>query len=178
MEGSEPEYPSASHAPNHDSMVTVALSDNQSSSEHTQPDWRTLNIPPTPVEMTHLEKESEESFGPVPLQDAARTTPTPETPGADRGRQTGEMFDNEVDWENLDKTEEQEPRGEGSDEVSVTSFQRILELRGRANIPDLILVHGPAPRSTRTRKQCFGDQPQIWDTGGSRWKDTPAAIPL
>jgi hypothetical protein len=107
-------------------MVTVALSDNQSSSEHTQPDWRTLDIPPTPVEMSHLEKESEESFGQVPLQDAARTTPTPETPDADRERPTGEMFDNELDWENLDKTEEQEPRGEGSDEVSVTSC-RILE---------------------------------------------------
>ncbi|CAI7598811.1 unnamed protein product [Penicillium viridicatum] len=125
MEGSEPEYPSVSHAPNHDSMVTVALSDNQSNSEHTQPDWRTLNIPPTPVEMTHLEKESEESFGPVPLQDAARTTPTPETPGADSGRQTGEMFDNEVDWENLDKTEEQEPRGEGSDESTALLLARL-----------------------------------------------------
>jgi hypothetical protein len=77
--------------------------------------------------MSHLEKESEESFGPVPLQDAARTTPTPETPGGGRERQAGEMYDNEVDWENLDKTEEQEPRGEGSDEVSVTSCHRILE---------------------------------------------------
>lgn len=148
MEVSEPASPSVRHAPNHDSMVTVALSDNQSSSEHTQPDWRTLDIPPTPVEMSHLEKESEESFGPVPLQDAARTTPTPETPGADRERQTGEMFDNEVDWENLDKTEEQEPRGEGSDEVS----DKLRNSRTGANILDLILVHGPAPRSTRTRK--------------------------
>lgn len=127
MEGSEPACPGVSHALNHDSMVTVALSDNQSSSEHTQPDWRTLDIPPTPVEMSHPEKESEGSFEPVPLQDAARTTPTPETPRPDRGRQTGEMFDNEGDWENLDKTEEQEPRGEGSDEVSAISCRRILE---------------------------------------------------
>ncbi|KAJ5477610.1 Protein of unknown function DUF3405 [Penicillium desertorum] len=125
MEVSEPANPSVRHAPNHDSMVTVALSDNQSSSEHTQPDWRTLDIPPTPVEMSHLEKESEESFGPVPLQDAARTTPTPETPGADRERQTGEMFDNELDWDNLDKTEEQEPRGEGSDESTALLLARL-----------------------------------------------------
>ncbi|KAJ6189902.1 hypothetical protein N7519_004810 [Penicillium mononematosum] len=125
MEVTEPASPSVRHAPNHDSMVTVALSDNQSSSEHTQPDWRTLDIPPTPVEMSHLEKESEESFEPVPLQDAARTTPTPETPGADRERQTGEMFDNELDWENLDKTEEQEPRGEGSDESTALLLARL-----------------------------------------------------
>ncbi|KAJ5503819.1 hypothetical protein N7463_006693 [Penicillium fimorum] len=121
MEGFEPASPSA-HALNHDSMVTVALS---SSSEHTQPDWRTLDIPPTPVEMSHLEKESEDSFGPVPLQDAARTTPTPETPGVDRERQTGEMFDNEADWENLDKTEEREPRGEGSDESTALLLARL-----------------------------------------------------
>ncbi|KAJ6162648.1 Protein of unknown function DUF3405 [Penicillium chrysogenum] len=125
MEVSEPASPSVRHAPNHDSMVTVALSDNQSSSEHTQPDWRTLDIPPTPVEMNHLEKESEESFGQVPLQGAARTTPTPETPDADRERPTGEMFDNELDWENLDKTEEQEPRGEGSDESTALLLARL-----------------------------------------------------
>ena len=127
MEGFEPTSSSVGYAPNHDSMVTVALSDKQSSSEHTQPDWRTLEIPPTPVEMTHLEKESEDSFGPMPLRDAARATPIPETTGADKAGRTGEMYDNEVNWEKLDKTEEQEPRGEGSDEVSVTSFRGILE---------------------------------------------------
>jgi hypothetical protein len=127
MGAAEPTSPSTPHAPNHDSMVTVALSDNQSSSEHSQPDWRTLDIPPTPVEMTHFEKESEETFGPVPLQDAARTIPTSEndmpTPGSNGERKEGEMFDNEVDWENLDKTEEQEPRGEGSDEVRDTGYR-------------------------------------------------------
>ncbi|CAG8900838.1 unnamed protein product [Penicillium egyptiacum] len=143
MEFSEPVSPSVRHAPNHDSMVTVALSDNQSSSEHTQPDWRTLDIPPTPVEMSHLEKESEESFGPVPLQDAARTTPTPETPGADGEMQTGETFDNEVDWENLDKTEEQEPRGEGSDESTALLLARLeqennaLATNPKSRIPDV-----------------------------------------
>ncbi|KAJ5138264.1 Protein of unknown function DUF3405 [Penicillium bovifimosum] len=124
MEGSEPTSPIA-HAPNHDSMVTVALSDKQSSSEHTQPEWRTLDIPPTPMEMSHLEKESEDSFGPMPLQDAAKITPILEDEGPNRVRQTGEMFDNEADWENLDKTEEQEPRGEGSDESTALLLARL-----------------------------------------------------
>ena len=135
----EPLSPSTPHAPNHDSMVTVALSDKQSNSEHTQPEWCTLNVPPTPSEIT---PESEESFGPVPLQDAARTTPTPEDdmPGASGERQEPDMSDNEVDWENLDKTEEQEPRGEGSDEVS---GRRLLESEWSANIPvlNLSLIH-------------------------------------
>ncbi|KAK9849721.1 hypothetical protein MYU51_013233 [Penicillium brevicompactum] len=143
----EPTSPSVPHALNHDSMVTVALSDKQSNSEHTQPDWCTLNIPPTPVEMTHLEQENEESFGPVPLQDAARTTPTPEddmpTPGANGERQQSEMFDTEVDWENLDKTEEQEPRGEGSDESTALLLARLeqennaLATNPKSRIPDV-----------------------------------------
>ncbi|KAJ5544488.1 hypothetical protein N7461_006792 [Penicillium sp. DV-2018c] len=124
MEGSEPTSPTA-HAPNHDSMVTVALSDKLSNSEHTQPDWRTLDIPPTPIEMTHLEKESEDPFGAMLPQDAANITPTLENEGANGVRQTGEMFDNEADWENLDRTEEQEPRGEGSDESTALLLARL-----------------------------------------------------
>ncbi len=110
-------------------MVTVSLSDIQSNSEHTQPDWRTLNIPPTPVQATHepeAMKSKTESFGPMALLDAARTTPTavdePPTPTSASPSsvdvvQSGEEVDSEVDWEKLDRTEEQEPRGEGSDNV-------------------------------------------------------------
>jgi hypothetical protein len=105
-------------------MVTVSLSDIQSNSEHTQPDWRNLDIPPTPVESTHEAEGNHtktESFGPMALRDAARTTPTPvdepPTPTSTEDRALDEEADNEVDWENLEKTEEQEPRGEGSDEV-------------------------------------------------------------
>lgn len=118
MEGPEPSSPAASHAPYHDSMVTVSLSDIQSSSEHSQPDWRNLDIPPTPVNASH----EGESFGPMPLQDAVRTTPVPmsepSTPTATKDTEAEEDADNEVNWENLEKTEEKEPRGEGSDEVS------------------------------------------------------------
>lgn len=128
MNGSEPASPSAPHAPNHDSMVTVSLSDIQSNSEHTQPEWKTLDIPPTPVEekqeteaQTTQARGATESFGPVALQDAARTTPTPDddapTLTSAKYVPADEEEDLEVDWENLDKTEEQEPRGEGSDDV-------------------------------------------------------------
>lgn len=118
----EPTSPSAPHALNHDSMVTVALSDKQSSFEHAQLDWRTLDAPPTPTEMTHLGQETKESFGPVPLQDAVRTPLSPDdetsTDEVNNESVDGDVFANEVDWENLDKTEEQESRGEGSDDVS------------------------------------------------------------
>lgn len=124
MANSEPASPGVPHAPNHDSMVTVALSDIQSNSEHTQPDWRNLDIPPTPVESTRGPEGNHsktESFGPMALRDAARTTPTPvdepPTPTSTKDKTLDEETDNEVDWENLEKSEEKEPRGEGSDEV-------------------------------------------------------------
>lgn len=124
MDNSEPASPAVPHAPNHDSMVTVSLSDIQSNSEHTQPDWRTLDIPPTPVESSHESEANHnrtQSFGPQALRDAAKTTPVPldepPTPTTAEGKTADEDSDNEVDWENLEKTEEQEPRGEGSDEV-------------------------------------------------------------
>lgn len=96
--------------PNHahsDSMVTVSLSSN---SEHTQPEWRTLDIPRTPVEVT----------SPANAEDAERTTPTlgPAKSIRSRNSEDGERGDGDmVDWEELEKTEEQEPRREGSDEV-------------------------------------------------------------
>lgn len=130
MSDSQPASPGVQHTPNHDSMVTVSLSDIQSSSEHTQPDWRSIDIPPTPVELAP-EYESEpkrstvESLGPMPLQDAAKTTfvptdgpPTPTLADHQKTTEDEEIDDNDVDWENLEKTEEQEPRGEGSDDVS------------------------------------------------------------
>lgn len=61
-----------------------------------------------------------QSFGPQALRDAAKTPvpmDEPPTPTTAEGKAADEDSDNEVDWENLEKTEEQEPRGEGSDEV-------------------------------------------------------------
>ncbi|KAJ5190192.1 uncharacterized protein N7498_009177 [Penicillium cinerascens] len=132
MANSEPASPGVPHAPNHDSMVTVSLSDIQSNSEHTQPDWRNLDIPPTPVESTHGPEGNHsktESFGPMALRDAARTTPTPvdepPTPTSTKDKTSDEETDNEVDWENLEKTEEKEPRGEGSDESTALLLARL-----------------------------------------------------
>lgn len=114
MDDTEPTSPGAPHAGNPtDSMVTVSLSDIQSNSEHSQPD-----CPQTPVEDRQVESETtykteEESISPVPLRDAVNATPVP---ADEDDLDEGENLDL-VDWENLEKTEEQEPRGEGSDEV-------------------------------------------------------------
>ncbi|KAJ5174224.1 uncharacterized protein N7482_000101 [Penicillium canariense] len=164
MESPEPASPGAPHGPNHDSMVTVALSDIQSNSEHTQPDWRTLDIPPTPVQATHCKEDNKtktESFGPMALQDAARTTPTPvdepPTPtlaeaGQTNARQTEEEADNEVDWENLDRTEEQEPRGEGSDNSTALLLAR-LEQENNALATNPKSALSSAPRTQRHQRQ-------------------------
>ncbi|KAJ5662586.1 uncharacterized protein N7477_010202 [Penicillium maclennaniae] len=136
METSEPVSPRMPHAPNHDSMVTVSLSDIQSISEHSQPDWRNLEIPSTPVDSTHEaegDRTKTESFGPMALRDAARTTPTPFdepptptlTDDKTRDKTLDEEMENEVDWENLEKSEEQEPRGEGSDESTALLLARL-----------------------------------------------------
>lgn len=112
-------------------MVTVSLSDVQSNSEHTQPDWHTLDIPPTPVESSCESESSQnrtQSFGPQALQDAAKTCTAPvDEPQTPTAPQDNDDTDNEVDWENLDKTEEQEPRGEGSDEVCSAMLVIILD---------------------------------------------------
>ena len=89
---------------NTDSMVTVPLSEVQSDSEHTQPEWRSLNIPQTPadpVSPTQSENGAKSDAG-----NSSRRSQC-----SDRG------MDDEVDWAELDRTEEQEPRGEDADEV-------------------------------------------------------------
>lgn len=91
-------------ANNTDSMVTVPLSEVQSDSEHTQPEWRSLNIPQTPadpVSPTQSENGAKSDAG-----NSSRRSQY-----SDRG------LDDEVDWAELDRTEEQEPRGEDADEV-------------------------------------------------------------
>ncbi|KAJ5679905.1 hypothetical protein N7462_008149 [Penicillium macrosclerotiorum] len=153
MESPAPVSPGA-HAPNHDSMVTVSLSN----SEHSQPDWRTLDIPPTPIEASHdieATKMKTESFGPMPLQDAARSTPTPRdeppTPtsladGSGEDTRGEEDTDTEADWENLDKTEEQEPRGESSDESTALLLARLeQENNALATNPKSGLANNPTP---------------------------------
>ncbi|KAA8649675.1 hypothetical protein EYZ11_008142 [Aspergillus tanneri] len=117
-------------APNHahtDSMVTVSLSSN---SEHTQPDWRTLEIPQTPVELTSPPMEN-----PSANETEKITTPTlePVKPASSSGASIRSRSSDEldrgdgdmVDWEELEKTEEQEPRREGSDESTALLLARL-----------------------------------------------------
>lgn len=186
MDASEPASPAVPHAPNHDSMVTVSLSDIQSNSEHTQPDWRTLDIPPTPVESSHESSEANqtrsESFGPMALQDAAKTAPIPldepSTPTTAEDQTVDEEADSEVDWENLEKTEEQEPRGEGSDDVGDRQTPKLAPGDGMEINILFLPVNGLTSRSIGTGKQCSGNEPQIRLVQFSSNPETPATIPL
>ncbi|KAF7715177.1 Uncharacterized protein PECH_006081 [Penicillium ucsense] len=149
--------------PNHDSMVTVALSDNLSNSEHTQPEWRSLNIPPTPVE-SHSPvtlQDQTESFGPKVLLDAAKPIPiptdelpSPTTQDDNAGKLDlhDEGFKSEGDWTDLDRTEEQEPRGEGSDDSTALLLARLeQENNALATNPKSALSN--APRNQRTHQR-------------------------
>ncbi|KAL3444190.1 rab-GTPase-TBC domain-containing protein [Aspergillus insuetus] len=110
----------SSHAMNHtDSMVTVPLSSN---SEDTQPEWRTLEIPQTPVDST---ARTDDEIDP-------KATPTSTKPDLQselaRSRISEDVDRTEgdgVDWEELEKTEEQEPRMEASDETTALLLARL-----------------------------------------------------
>ncbi|KAF9892039.1 ecotropic viral integration site [Aspergillus nanangensis] len=127
--------------PNHahsDSMVTVPLSDIQSSSEHSEPEWRTLDIPPTPVDATHSpeekcsDAEDQETRASTPTVDDAQHILQPiayrEPSISSQSRSSGQPDRGDadvVDWEELEKSEEQEPRKEGSDESTALLLARL-----------------------------------------------------
>ncbi|KAI2795275.1 hypothetical protein POX_a01880 [Penicillium oxalicum] len=163
MESFAPVSPGVPQAPNHDSMVTVSLSDIHSNSEHTQPDWRSLDIPPTPVESHGPDtlQDQPESFGPRVLLDAAKTTPpltdellSPTLPVSNGGKSNlvDEEMKSEGDWTNLDRTEEQEPRGEGTDDSTALLLARLeQENNALATNPKSALSN--APRSQHHQRQ-------------------------
>jgi hypothetical protein len=94
-----------------DSMVTVPLSSN---SEDTQPEWRTLEIPQTPVDSTaYADDETDPKATPTSAKPDLQSELARSRISEDVDRTEGDG----VDWEELEKTEEQEPRMEGSDEV-------------------------------------------------------------
>ncbi|KAB8234304.1 putative GTPase activating protein (Evi5) [Aspergillus alliaceus] len=158
-----------------DSMVTVPLSDIQSNSEHTQPDWRTLDIPQTPVEVTSPTEESVDADEPT-----TKTTPTRDSkpilqPHTYRAsivsRSSEEIFRGEadgVDWKELEKSEEQEPRGEGSDESTSLLLARLeQENNALATDPKAGLqaqqfrgVRKSRSQSLRQVKQLINDDPR------------------
>ncbi|KAE8367474.1 rab-GTPase-TBC domain-containing protein [Aspergillus caelatus] len=158
-----------------DSMVTVPLSDVQSSSEHTQPDWRTLDIPQTPIEVTSPTGESVDADEPTsttPTRDSEQQILQPRTYRASIvSRSSEEIFRGEVDgvdWRELDRSEEQEPRGEGSDESTSLLLARLeQENNALATDPKSGLqaqqfrgVRKSRSQSLRQVKQLINDDPR------------------
>ncbi|EAW06998.1 putative GTPase activating protein (Evi5) [Aspergillus clavatus NRRL 1] len=157
--------------PNHtDSMVTVPLSDVHSTSEHSQPDWRSLDIPPTPLGSDAYSGNEAER----------RTTPTQDDVKSDgrmdrafdaapsiRSRSSDEYDRGEgVDWEELDKTEEKEFRGERSDESTALLLARLeQENNALATNPKSVSQHRLHTRPSRAQslhqiKRLINDDPR------------------
>lgn len=120
-----------------DSMVTVPL---QSSSEHTQPEWRTLDIPQTPIDATtptveeNPEAEERATRSSTPTMERSQPLLQPvayREPSCSASSRSSDEVDRTeqdiVDWEGLEKSEEQEPRNEGSDEVGQLSIESNLQ---------------------------------------------------
>ncbi|KAE8354012.1 rab-GTPase-TBC domain-containing protein [Aspergillus coremiiformis] len=157
-----------------DSMVTVPLSDKQSNSEHTQPDWRMLDIPQTPIEITAPTEDS------VDADEFARATPTRDSENPIQqhtyrasivSRSSEEIFRGEadgLDWKELDKSEEQEPRGEGSDESTSLLLARLeqendalaTDPKAGLQVQQLRGVRKSRSQSLRQVKQLIHDNPR------------------
>lgn len=108
--------------PNTDSMVTVPLSDAQSNADASHPDWSSPNTPQTPAggfAGAHDQPTmTQASSGPLEpeLEEQDSTVGPSVLPDTD-GMHQDDVHGDVVDWAELEKTEEQEPRGEQSDEV-------------------------------------------------------------
>lgn len=131
MDSSEsPSRVDAGNRPNTDSMVTVPLSDAQSNADASHPDWSSPNNPHTPAggfpvvnDQPNVTQAPSCTLG-SELDEQDRTDDSsvlPDTDGAHQDDADGDV----VDWAELEKTEEQEPRGEQSDEV----FAFALDMR-------------------------------------------------
>ncbi|KAL4880532.1 rab-GTPase-TBC domain-containing protein [Aspergillus karnatakaensis] len=103
-----------------DSMVTVPLSPNSEDNR----EWRTLDTPQTPTDTTpHSDDEFDTKSTPTAKPDLetelARSRISEENDRPDI------LEGDAVDWEELEKTEEQEPRMEGSDETTALLLARL-----------------------------------------------------
>ncbi|RJE26698.1 gtpase activating protein [Aspergillus sclerotialis] len=125
----DPDFSHNDHR-NTDSMVTVPLSDVQSNSDPSHPDWRSIpqtpvnNAPETDIEgvtdiAPHYALESELD----PNQDQA--VPSIRSPLDEVDQE--DVENDVVDWAELEKTEEQEPRSEQSDESTALLLARLEE---------------------------------------------------
>lgn len=77
--------------------------------------------------------------------------------GSRRGSDSTEVSGEEVNWEELEKTEEQEPRDQGSDDVS----PRFIRDMSKVKLIVRSTVYGPFTRTIRARKQSLGYESEI-----------------
>jgi hypothetical protein len=113
--------------PHTDSMVTVPLSDAQSNSDPSHPDWSSPNTPQTPAGGFSAADDQRDATQPgngalgseSDLEQVRATGPSIRLPETDGMHQADDAEGDVVDWAELEKTEEQEPRGEQSDEVRI-----------------------------------------------------------
>ena len=112
-------------------MVTVSLSDAQSNSDPSHPDWR--SIPQTPVENApEMDTEGVTDTAPPhaleselhPNQDQA--VPSIRSPQDNVDQE--DVENDVVDWAELERTEEQEPRNEQSDEVCYLLSESVRDI--------------------------------------------------
>jgi hypothetical protein len=149
-----------------DSMVTVALSDRQSSVIGDEDEPGSIELPTTPV------AEKEDDYFSQETEGEADTTPknestiklavaTLEGDALEGDNHCSTELEPEkssnppsptgsdgVDWEKLDKTEEQEPRTDTSDEVGIVVSNR------KAFTDFFCIVNRFVARSLGTREQC------------------------
>lgn len=123
MESSaSPSRVDSGNRPHTDSMVTVPLSDAQSNADASHPHWSSPITPQTPAggfPGAHDQQTmTQASSGPLEpeLEEQDNTVGASVLPDTDRMHQD-DVHEDVVDWAELEKTEEQEPRGEQSDEV-------------------------------------------------------------
>lgn len=103
-------------------MVTVPLSDIQSNPENSPCDWRSADVPPTPpVDLDSLTEQQRHHVYGLESEDVGG--PPLRSPSSERN-DTSDVEGDVVDWAQLDKTEEQEPRGDASDEVGRSKAKR------------------------------------------------------
>lgn len=99
-------------------MVTVPLSDIQSNPEQSPSDWRSVDVPPTPpVDLVSPTEQQQQDDNGLKSGDVGGSALR--SPSSDRNDASDTEGD-VVDWAQLDKTEEQEPRGDSNDEVGRT----------------------------------------------------------
>ena len=124
------EMPSKSSPLPTDSMITVRLSDAQ--------------IRPLPDESVRTSKRRSSSVNSQSSSASARSSTRSSTPS-----------NTTVDWEELEKTEEQEPRDQATDEVCSKNSQTTLYSLMKT-------VYNSPSSSPGARKRCIGRKSQIW----------------